>query len=68
HWYRDAMIQLISVARHQGVPEAAVKQWAEDERLLLEHGVIERAAKQLINELASTPNWLLRAIEKAGQK
>lgn len=68
HWYRDAMIQLISVARHQGVPEAAVKQWAEDEKLLLEHGVIERASKQLINELATPPAWLLQAIEKAGQK
>ena len=68
HWYRDAMIQLISVARHQGVPEAAVKQWAEDEKLLLEHGVIERASKQLINELATPPSWLLQAIEKAGQK
>lgn len=68
HWYRDAMIQLISVARHQGIPEAAVKQWTEDEKLLLEHGVIERASKQLINELATPPYWLLRAIEKAGQK
>jgi hypothetical protein len=68
HWYRDAMIQLISVARHQGVPEAAVKQWAEDEKLLLEHDVIERASKQLINELAIPPSWLLHAIEKAGQK
>lgn len=67
HWYRDAMIQLISVARHQGVPEAAVKQWAEDEKLLLEHGVIERASQQLINELATPPAWLARAIEKAGQ-
>lgn len=64
HWHRDAMVQLISVARHQGVPEAAVKQWAEDEKLLLEHGVIERAAKQLINELAPPPDWLLQATER----
>jgi hypothetical protein len=64
HWYRDAMIQLISVARHQGVPEAAVKQWAEDQKLLLEHGVIERASEQLINELATPPAWLQQAIRK----
>lgn len=68
HWYRDAMIQLISVARHQGIPEAAVKQWAEDEKLLLEQGVIERASKHLLHELATPPSWLMLAIEKAGQE
>jgi len=68
HWHRDAMIQMISVAKHQGVPEAAVKQWAEDEKLLLEQGVIERASERLINELTAPPSWLARAIEKAGQR
>lgn len=58
HWHRDAMVQLISVARHQGVPEAAVKQWAEDQRLYREHGIIDRARKMLIEEVQNAPAWL----------
>lgn len=62
HWYRDAMMQLISVAQHQGVPEAAVKQWAIDAELLLEHHIIERTYQTLIHELTQTPPWLSQAI------
>lgn len=58
HWHRDAMVQLISVAKHQGVPEAAVKQWAEDQRLYREHGVIERALEALSSEVENPPSWL----------
>jgi tetratricopeptide (TPR) repeat protein len=62
HWYRDAMMQLISVAQHQGVPEAAVKQWAIDAELLLEHHIIERTCQALIKELTHTPPWLYEAM------
>ncbi|HUM99878.1 MAG: hypothetical protein B7X12_07860 [Halothiobacillus sp. 20-53-49] len=62
HWYRDAMMQLISVAQHQGVPEAAVKQWANDAELLLEHQIIERTYQTLIKELTHTPPWLSQAL------
>ncbi len=62
HWYRDAMMQLISVAQHQGIPEAAVKQWAEDEQLLLEQGIIERTYQTLMHELTHIPPWLPQAI------
>lgn len=62
HWYRDAMMQFISVAQHQGVPEAAVKQWAIDAELLLEHHIIERTYQTLIHELTQTPPWLSQAI------
>ncbi len=62
HWYRDAMMQLISVAQHQGVPEAAVKQWAIDAELLLEHQIIERTTQALIKELTHTPPWLYEAL------
>ncbi|WP_407276200.1 tetratricopeptide repeat protein [Halothiobacillus sp. DCM-1] len=65
HWHRDAMIQFISVAKHQGVPEAAVKRWAEDERLLREHGVIWRAIEQLTGELQHPPEWLPEALALA---
>jgi tetratricopeptide (TPR) repeat protein len=62
HWYRDAMMQLISVAQHQGVPEAAVKQWAIDAELLLEHHIIERTCQVLMKELTHTPPWLSQAM------
>ncbi len=65
HWHRDAMIQFISVAKHQGVPEAAVKLWAEDEKLLREHGVVWRAIEQLSAELAHAPDWLTEALALA---
>ncbi|ANJ67934.1 hypothetical protein A9404_11595 [Halothiobacillus diazotrophicus] len=58
HWHRDSMVQLISVAKHQGVPEAAVKLWAEDQRLYREHGIIDRAAEALRSELETPPAWL----------
>lgn len=59
HWHRDAMVQLISVAKHQGVPEAAVKQWAEDQRLYREHGIIERTRDALLTEVKNPPRWLV---------
>jgi hypothetical protein len=59
HWHRDAMVQLISVAKHQGVPEAAVKQWAEDQRLYREQGIIERARETLLAEVQNPPIWLV---------
>lgn len=65
HWHRDAMVQFISVAKHQGVPEAAVKLWATDEKLLREHGVIWRAVEQLTQELSSPPEWLPDALALA---
>lgn len=65
HWHRDAMIQFISVAKHQGIPEAAVKRWAEDAQLLSEHGVIWRAIEQLTQGLEQPPDWLFEALELA---
>ncbi|HUX81553.1 MAG TPA: hypothetical protein VMV35_01830 [Halothiobacillus sp.] len=59
HWHRDAMVQLISVAKHQGVPEAAVKQWAEDQRLYREQGIIERAREALLSDVHNPPIWLV---------
>ena len=59
HWHRDAMVQLISVAKHQGVPEAAVKQWAEDQRLYREQGIIERAREALLSDVQNPPIWLV---------
>lgn len=63
HWHRDAMVQMISVAKHQGVPEAAVKQWAEDQRLYREHGIIERAYRMLLEEVQNPPVWLIEATQ-----
>ena len=68
HWHRDAMIQFISVAKHQGVPEAAVKLWAEDAQLLREHGVIWRAVEQLAQGLEQAPQWLNDALTLARQQ
>ena len=68
HWHRDAMIQFISVAKHQGVPEAAVKLWAEDAQLLREHGVIWRAVEQLTQGLEHAPDWLNDALTLARQR
>jgi len=64
-WHRSSVVLLISVARHHGVPEAAVKQWAEDEKLYVEDGVIMRTSKALIEKLHTPPAWLIKANEKA---
>ncbi len=60
-WHRSSVVLFISVAKHHGVPEAAVKQWAEDERFYREHGVIARTAEALIARLDHPPGWLIEA-------
>lgn len=62
-WHRDGVVQLISVARHHGVPEHTVKRWAEDEGLYHEHGVIDRAARHCLSKIPDPPEWLRRSIE-----
>jgi len=47
---------MISCARMQGVPEAAVKTWAKDNQLYLEDGVIEHCVKTL-SSLDEIKNW-----------
>lgn len=63
-WHRDGVVQLISVARHHGIPEHEVRQWVENERLYHEHGVIGRAARHLLERLDSPPGWLRDHVER----
>jgi len=63
-WHRDGVVQLISVARHHGIPEHAVRQWVEDERLYHEHGVIARTARHCLSRLDSPPRWLRAQVEQ----
>lgn len=63
-WHRSSVVLFISVAKHHGVPEAAVKQWAEDENFYRENGVIARTAEALIGKLDHPPGWLVEATRK----
>jgi tetratricopeptide (TPR) repeat protein len=63
-WHRDSVVQLISVARHHGIPEHEVRQWVEDERLYHEHGVIARTARRLLERLDSPPGWLREHVHR----
>lgn len=56
HIHRMSVVQLVTVARHQGVPEAAVKRWARDERLYLEDDVIGRCIGWFL-ENGCTARW-----------
>ena len=67
-WHRNSVVQLISVAKHHGVPEAAVKIWAEDEKLYRENGVIGRTQKELIKTLSPAPDWLRDAVDRFKEK
>lgn len=63
-WHRDGVVQLISVARHHGIPEHAVRQWVEDERLYHEHGVIARTARHCLSRIDAPPGWLREHVER----
>jgi tetratricopeptide (TPR) repeat protein len=63
-WHRDGVVQLISVARHHGIPEHQVRQWVENERLYHEHGVIGRTARRLLERLDSPPGWLREHVHR----
>lgn len=56
HIHRMSVVQLITVARLQGIPEAAVKQWAKDERLYREDNVIGRCIDWFL-ENGCTGQW-----------
>jgi len=57
-WHRDGVVQLISVARHHGIPEQGVRDWAETEGLYHEHGVIDRTARHCLEKIDQPPQWL----------
>ena len=57
-WHRDGVVQLISVAKHHGILEQEVRDWAEAEGLYHEHGVIERAARHCLEKIDRPPQWL----------
>ncbi|KTG17340.1 hypothetical protein AUR63_09315 [Guyparkeria sp. XI15] len=57
-WHRDGVVQLISVAKHHGILEEEVRDWAETEGLYHEHGVIERAARHCLEKIEQPPEWL----------
>jgi len=60
--HRMSVVQLISCARLQGIPEPAVKKWAADERLYLEDGVIERCIQTLSEMNEAEPWWFDKRI------
>ncbi|MFP4251041.1 MAG: hypothetical protein ACOC02_03665 [Guyparkeria sp.] len=62
-WHRDGVVQLISVAKHHGIPEGDVRDWAEKEGLYHEHGVIDRAARYCLGKIAQPPEWLIRRLQ-----
>lgn len=61
-WHRDGVVQLISVAKHHGIPEQAVRDWAEAEGLYHEHDVIDRAARHCLEKIDQPPQWLTRKL------
>ena len=61
-WHRDAVVQLISVAKHHGILEEEVRDWAENEGLYHEHGVIDRAARHCLEKIEQPPEWLRRKL------
>ncbi|MFO7809299.1 tetratricopeptide repeat protein [Guyparkeria sp.] len=65
-WHRDGVVQLISVAKHHGILEGDVREWAEKEGLYHEHGVICRAARHCLNKVDKPPEWLVQRIKKEG--
>ncbi|RRQ24670.1 hypothetical protein D5687_00465 [Guyparkeria sp. SCN-R1] len=65
-WHRDGVVQLISVAKHHGILEEEVREWAEKEGLYHEHGVIERAARHCLDKIDKPPEWLTQRIKQQG--
>lgn len=65
-WHRDGVVQLISVAKHHGIPEGDVRAWAEEEGLYHEHGVIDRAARHCLDKIDRPPEWLAQRIKPQG--
>ncbi len=65
-WHRDGVVQLISVAKHHGILEEEVREWAEKEGLYHEHGVIERATQHCLDNIDRPPEWLISHIKQAG--
>ena len=61
-WHRDGVVQLISVAKHHGILEEEVRDWADAERLYHEHGVIDRAAHHCLEKIDQPPEWLQRKL------
>jgi len=61
-WHRDAVVQLISVAKHHGILEEEVRDWVENEGLYHEQGVIDRAARYCLNKIDHPPGWLFRRL------
>lgn len=64
-WHRDGVVQLISVAKHHGILEQEVRDWAETEGLYHEHGVIDRAARHCLDKLDRPPEWLKQKLTPA---
>lgn len=62
-WHRDGVVQLISVAKHHGILEQEVRDWAETEGLYHEHGVIDRAARHCLEKIEQPPQWLRQKLE-----
>ena len=56
-WHRDAVVQLISVARHHGIHESEVKTWVDEQQLYSEQGVVARCIDTLSAELTDPPRW-----------
>ncbi len=65
-WHRDGVVQLISVAKHHGILEGDVREWAEREGLYHEHGVIDRTARHCLDKLDKPPEWLVLRIDQEG--
>ncbi len=57
-WHRDGVVQLISVAKHQGILEEEVREWADNEGLYHEQGIIERATRHGLQQIENPPRWL----------
>ncbi|MBN2871728.1 MAG: hypothetical protein JXJ30_02300 [Halothiobacillaceae bacterium] len=66
-WHRDGVVQLISVAKHHGILEEEVREWAETKGLYHEQGVIERAAEQCLARIEHPPEWLIKLLEHSTQ-
>ncbi|MDG4866711.1 hypothetical protein P8631_01630 [Guyparkeria sp. 1SP6A2] len=62
-WHRDGVVQLISVAKHQGILEEEVREWADNEGLYHEQGIIERAARHGLGQIENPPQWLCSLVE-----
>ncbi|QGT79057.1 hypothetical protein GM160_09240 [Guyparkeria halophila] len=66
-WHRDGVVQLISVAKHHGILEGEIREWAEKEGLYHEHGVIDRAARHCLEKIDKPPEWLVKRLGQEGR-